>query len=805
MSTEVAGVAEDVEAGRRRKVQITRNGLTVLAARYLKKDKNGKPCETPEDLVLRVATAVAAAEKAYGLSDNAVETVRDAFYDMMAVGEFMPNSPTLMNAGRRMAMLSACFVLPIEDSIDGIFASIKNTALIQKAGGGTGFDFSQLRPEGDLVSSSGGTTSGPLSFLRVFSEATNAIQQGAFRRGANMGMMRVDHPNIISFINAKQDLTQLTNFNLSVSVTDDFMQRVKDTPNADHIVVNPHTLKESFVKKADGSNWKVAELFDVLVNRAWTSGEPGMIFIDRINRDNPTPHMGRICATNPCGEQPLLPYESCNLGSINLLKFVKREANGKVVFDYENLTRAVHLATRFLDDVIDINNFPIPEIAKMSRGNRKIGLGVMGFASALFAMGIPYNSEEGIAMGERLMQVLNDESHKASQKLAEERGVFPNWVGSVWEKKGVRMRNACTTTVAPTGTISIIANCSGGIEPLFSLLFYRNVLDGKRMIEADELFEQTARERGFHTTELMERIAEQGSLCDIAGIPDDVKRVFVTARDIAPEWHIRMQSTFQKHCDSSISKTINFANSATEDDVRKIFVTAHEQGCKGVTVYRNGSRENQPMALADGKDAKKQEQPANNVFVKPVRVSDVLPAIKIKQMTPHGNMHVMIVVDPDTGREREVFAQLGKGGDVAYSALEAICRVISLYLRVNGSIDDIVHQLTGIGSSLSVPSKDGHISSLGDSLAKAIRKYQAARKNAGLEALLLGKVDPSHPVKDAMGHAAATATATTGGGGENHHPNASAFKVKCPVPECNGELSFQEKCVVCTSCGWTKC
>jgi len=796
MSTEVMEV---VDAGKSRKVQITRNGLTVLTARYLKKDKHGKVCETPEDLINRVATAVAAAEKGYGLSDNAVDTVRDAFYDMMATGEFMPNSPTLMNAGRRMAMLSACFVLPIEDSIDGIFSSVKNTALIQKAGGGTGFDFSQLRPEGDLVSSSGGTTSGPLSFLRVFSEATNAIQQGAFRRGANMGMMRVDHPNVVSFINAKEDLTKLTNFNLSISITDEFMNRVKTDPKADHVVVNPRTGKEGVIKKDDGSNWTAGDLFDVLVNRAWTSGEPGMIFIDRINRDNPTPHIGKIHATNPCGEQPLLPYESCNLGSINLLKFVRQNADGIKEFDYENLTRAVHLATRFLDDVIDINSFPIPEIAHMSRGNRKIGLGVMGFASALYALGIPYDSEDGLAMGEKLMKVLNDESHIASQKLAEERGVFPNWPGSVWEKKGIRMRNACTTTVAPTGTISIIANCSGGIEPLFSLVFYRNILDGKRLTEIDEQFEQVAKDRGFHSPEVMDRIAAEGSLRNIPGIPDDVKRIFVTARDISPEWHVRMQAAFQKHCDSSISKTINFANSATEDDVRKIFIAAHEQGCKGVTVYRNGSRENQPMSLA-GKDTKKQDA-AGDVVVKPIRVPDVLPAIKIKQMTPHGNMHVMIVVDPATGREREVFAQLGKGGDVAYSALEAICRVISLYLRVNGSIDDIVNQLTGIGSSLSVTTKDGHVSSLGDSLAKAIKKYQAAKKIAGLEALILGKVDPSNPGKEVKLNAAASDS----GGGEVHHQNASAFKVKCPLPECNGELSFQEKCVTCTSCGWTKC
>jgi len=786
-------------AARKMNVQISGNAQTVLAARYLKKDKTGKVIETAEELFNRVATAVSSAEKNYGLSDSAIETVRDAFYEMMATGDFMPNSPTLMNAGRSMGMLSACFVLPVEDSIDGIFNSIKNTALIQKAGGGTGFSFSRLRPEGDMVASSGGTTSGPLSFIRVFSEATNAIQQGAFRRGANMGIMRIDHPNVIKFINAKEDLTKLTNFNLSISITDEFMKQVKDSPQADHMVRNPRTGKLGNLLKDNGDSWKVGEVFDVIINRAWKTGEPGVIFIDRINRDNPTPAIGEIEATNPCGEQPLLPYESCNLGSINILKFVKKGADGRNVFDFDRFGRVVQLATRFLDDIIDINQFPIPEIAEMTRGNRKIGLGVMGFADALYALGIPYNSDEGIAMGERVMAALNNESHAASQKLAEERGVFPNWNKSVWEQKGIRIRNACTTTVAPTGTISIIAGCSGGIEPLFSLVFYRNVLDGKRLIEVNEQFEQTAKRRGFYSAEIMEQIASKGSLRDIKGIPDDVKQVFVTARDISPENHIRMQAAFQKACDSSISKTINFENNATESDVRNIFVLAFEQGCKGVTVYRDGCRENQPMALAGKaeKDKKKDHDIDLHKPIRPISLPDVMPAIKVRQMTPFGNMHVKIVVDPRTGMEREVFAQLGKGGDVANSDLEAICRMMSLYLRVNGSLDDIVAQLSGIGSSLSIPTKDGRIVSLADGLARAIEKYRHAKQIAGLEALLLGKVDMSKLQKGlkTMGIAQSdNGTQTTADG---------AFKVKCP--DCSGDLTFVEGCVSCRLCGYSKC
>jgi ribonucleoside-diphosphate reductase alpha chain len=777
----------------RQKVQITSNAQAVLSARYLSKDREGNAIETPEDLFARVASAIAAAEKNYGLSDSAVETVRDEFYDMMASGRFMPNSPTLMNAGRTMGMLSACFVLPVEDSIDGIFRSVRHAAMIQKAGGGTGFSFSRLRPAGDLVASSGGATSGPISFIKVFSEATNAIQQGAFRRGANMGIMRIDHPNIIEFINAKEDLTKLTNFNLSVGVDDGFMKQLREAPDAEHVVYNPRNGKPSKLRKEDGSCWRTVEVFDTIVNHAWKTGEPGMIFIDRINADNPTPHIGEIEATNPCGEQPLLPYESCNLGSINLIKCVKKQADGKKVFDYEAMSRTVHLATRFLDDVIDMNKYPIPEIEEIAKGNRKIGLGVMGFADVLYELGVPYCSKEGVTLGGEIMKAVNDQSHLASAKLAEERGVFLNWEGSVWEQKGVRMRNACTTTVAPTGTISIIANCSGGIEPLFSLVFFRNVLDGRKFTEVNQTFETVAKERGFYSEGLIRDVAEKGSVQGMVALPEDVRKTFVTARDIPPDWHIRMQAAFQKHCDSSISKTINFSNEAGEADVRKIFLMAHEHGCKGVTVYRDGCRENQPMSLSEKKIAKEAD-PVLTAIVRPIAIPDVMPAVKVKQMTPFGNMHVKIVVDPQTEREREVFAQLGKGGDVATSDLEAICRIMSLYLRVNGSLDDIITQLDGIGSSLSIPTKDGRVTSLADGLASALKKYRKAKDIAGIEALLLGRVDLNSVQKGIK----SIRQASHGG-----QSASGAFKVKCP--DCSGDIAFEEGCAVCHGCGYSRC
>ncbi len=775
-------------------LNLTENGIAVLKARYLRRNEKGEVIETPQDLIRRVAAAVALAEKGYGADEARVEAVTQDFCRMMADGTFMPNSPTLMNAGREFGMLSACFVLPVEDTIDGIFSSIKNTALIQKAGGGTGFSFSRLRPKNDRVASSSGTTSGPISFMKVFAKATDAIQQGAFRRGANMGIMRINHPDIIDFINVKQDLGELTNFNLSVGITEPFMQQVITHPAAEHIVRNPRSGVESKLPKADGSPWTVGELFDLIIERAWRTGEPGVVFLDRINEDNPTPHIGEIEATNPCGEQPLLPYESCNLGSINLAKFVPTGFCG-AGFDFDAFGKVIHLSMRFLDNVIDVNRYPIPETAEISRNNRKLGLGVMGFADALFALGIPYDSEEGVAFAEKVMQFLNDESHRASEALAAERGVFPNWKGSIWEPRGLKMRNAATTTVAPTGTISIIANCSGGIEPLFSLVFFRNVMEGQRLLEVNSPFEKVAKARGFYSKKLMEQIAQKGSIREMKDVPEDVRRVYCTAHDIAPDWHIRMQAAFQKHCDASISKTINFPHEATVEDVRKIYLLAYEHRCKGVTVYRDGCRQNQPMALADKKAAEK-EQDKTREPIRPMPLPEIMSAIRLKQVTPFGNMHIKIVVDPIAQREYEIFAQLGKGGDIACSDLEGMCRLISLYLRVNGSLDDIVAQLDGIGSSLSVPTKDGRIASLADGLSKAIQKYQRAKAVAGLHSLLLGKTDLS-----AIGRG--TKAESIPALGSSNSGELNEFKIRCP--ECGGAIIFEEGCAKCHGCGFSQC
>lgn len=697
-----------------------------------------------------------------------------------------------MNAGRTNGMLSACFVIPVEDSIEGIFTAIGNTAVIQKAGGGTGFSFSRLRPRGDRVASSGGTTSGPISFMKVFGEATNAIQQGAFRRGANMGVMRIDHPDIIEFINAKQDLSQLTNFNLSVGITDGFMRLLRDAPQSEHLVRNPRNNHTSKVARSDGSNWTVRDVFELIVQRAWESGEPGIIFIDRINHANPTPFLGQFEATNPCGEQPLLPYESCTLGSVNLMALVTNSAGARI-FDFPKFKEVIHLAVRFLDDVIDANAYLIPEIDNISKGNRKIGLGVMGFADCLFALNIPYASEDGIQFGGRIMEFLKTESHRASQELALQRGAFPYCERSVWHNRGIQIRNACITCVAPTGTISIIAGCSSGIEPVFSLAFNRNVLDGQRLVEVNPQFEGIAKTLGFYSTSLIAEIANRGTIQSMNDIPEDVRHVFVTAHDIAPEWHVRMQAAFQKHCDAAISKTINMPSGATIKDVRNTYLLAHELGCKGVTVYRDGCRKNQPLALA-----RTAETEVNlRAVAEPMALPPIMPAVRVRQMTPFGNMHVKIVVDPQAKQEREIFAQLGKGGDLANSDLEAICRLSSLYLRVGGRLEDLLSQLGGIGSSFSIPTKDGRITSLADGLAKAIERYQHVRDVHGLDSLLLGKTSVS---SEQLQFDEMKPTSL------RHQSTAyEGFKIKCPQLGCAADLVFQEGCARCLSCGFSVC
>jgi len=783
-------------------VNLTENAIRVLQARYLKKNEKRETVETPENLFWRVAKSIAAVEKetTQNITDSEIKELEIKFFNLMAEGLFMPNSPILMNAGREMGMLSACFVLPVEDSIDGIFSSIKNTALIQKAGGGTGFNFSRLRPKGDIVRSSGGTTSGPISFIKVFSEATEAIQQGAFRRGANMGIMNIYHPDIIEFINIKQDLAQLTNFNLSIAIPNDFMEDLKTNPDKIHIVTNPRTRESYPLLKTDSPEkyWTVSEVFNLIVDRAWETGEPGIIFIDRINEDNPTPQLGPIESTNPCGEQPLLPFEACNLGSINLSKFVRIDKTGKRFFDYDGLREVVHTSVRFLDNVVDANNYPLPQIEKMCKGNRKVGLGVMGFADALFLMRIPYTSDDAVNFAESVMKFINDETHNASEKLAELKGVFPNWKGSIWDTKYKRkMRNAATTTVAPTGTVSIIADCSSGIEPLFSLSFYRNVLNGQKLVETNKIFKLYAQEKGFYSEDLFRKLAEGTPLKNIENVDEEAKKIFVTAHEVEPIYHIRMQAAFQKHCDSSISKTINFPNSATKEEVEQIYRMAYEYRVKGVTVYRDGCRRNQPMATEKKASAEK-EKASDMQTLKPIKIPEIMSCLRIRQKTPFGNMHVKIAVEPKTGKEREVFAQLGRGGDVANSDLEAICRMLSLFLRCNGSLNLAVKQLDGIGSSLSVPSKDGRVMSLADGLAKAIKKYLKAKEKFGIKALLLGEIN-----EEELSNKKTFSSDTGSGRGNGNGNSFSAFKIKCP--ECSSILYFEEGCIKCYNCGYSQC
>ncbi|MEM1566101.1 MAG: vitamin B12-dependent ribonucleotide reductase [Candidatus Bathyarchaeia archaeon] len=568
--------------------KLTVNALEVLKRRYLLKDENERIIETPAQMFRRVARAIAKVDRKYG--DDSRES-EEIFYRMMARLEFLPNSPTLFNAGTRLGQLSACFVLPVEDSLESIFTAVKNMALIEKSGGGVGFDFSRLRPKGDIVMSTKGVASGPVSFMRVFDIATEVIKAGGRRRGAMMGILRVDHPDILEFITAKLQPGFLQNFNISVAVTDDFMKNVEE--DAEYWLINPRNKEKTRKLKA-------REVWDLMARSAWASGDPGVLFIDEINRHNPTPELGRIEATNPCGEQPLLPYESCNLGSINLSRMVE---DGNI--NWEKLRETVRNAVHFLDNVIDANKYPLKEIERTTKANRKIGLGVMGFADMLIKLGIPYNSEEALELAEKLMRFIDEEAHKKSEEIAEKRGSFPNFDKSIWKDKYKAMRNATVTTIAPTGSISIIAGCSSGIEPLFAISFIRNVLDGTRLFETNPLFELVAKERGFYDAKLLEEIAKTGSVQKIDRVPEDVRRVFVTALDIAPEWHVRMQAAFQKYTDNAVSKTVNMPYEATVEDVKKVFELAWRLKCKGITVFRYGSKPEQVLYIGEVKAAEK--------------------------------------------------------------------------------------------------------------------------------------------------------------------------------------------------------
>ena len=740
---------------------LTKTAETVLKKRYLLKNEKGEPIETLEQMFWRVANAIALAEEKYG-GDSKYWAKK--FFEIMWNQEFMPNSPTLMNAGTPLGQLSACFVIPVEDSIDGIFKALWDMARVQKSGGGTGFSFSRLRPKGDIVKSTMGVASGPVSFMKIFDAATEQIKQGGKRRGANMGILRCDHPDIEEFIKAKWEEGVLRNFNISVAVTDRFMEAVKK--DEEYELINPRT--KQVVRKISAR-----KIFNLIVEGAWRNGEPGLVFIDEINRHNPTPHVGEIEATNPCGEQPLLPYESCNLGSINLSKFVR----GKD-FDWERLKEVVWIATRFLDNVIDVNDYPIPEIEEMTKANRKIGLGVMGWADALFLLGVPYDSEEAIRLAEKVMKFIQEESHKASQALAEERGVFPNWKGSVWEKRGIKMRNATTTTIAPTGTISIIANCSSGIEPVFALVYKRtNILDGEEFFEVNPIFEKVLKERGLYSEELIAKVAESGSIQNL-DLTADIKRVFKTALEIAPEWHVRMQASFQKFTDNAVSKTINLPNSATRADVEKAFMLAYELKCKGITVYRDGSREEQVL-VTKKTEKEKPRKPAK--FIEPRPRPRVTVGRTIETKTGCGSLYVTI--NEDNEGIAEVFVQLGKSGGCAASQTEAIGRLLSVALRSWVNPEVLVKQLKGIRCP-SIGFDSGEvITSCADGVAKVLEKWLKGEYRK-----IRFEVEGIKPLTEFA---------------EEKEEGSKMIGGVCP--ECGNVLEYGEGCATCKFCGFTKC
>ncbi|MDU0459534.1 MAG: vitamin B12-dependent ribonucleotide reductase [Geobacteraceae bacterium] len=733
---------------------LSKNAATVLEKRYLRRDATGKVLETPADMFRRVADTIAAPDRKFDKKAD-VAALSDTFYNMMTSFEFLPNSPTLMNAGRPLGQLSACFVLPVGDSMEEIFDAVKYTALIHKSGGGTGFSFSRLRPANDVVSSTTGISSGPLSFMRVFDIATETIKQGGTRRGANMAILRVDHPNVMDFIMCKADQKHLNNFNISVGLTEQFMQAVER--DEEYNLINPRD------KKVCGS-MNARKVFQRIVKQAWENGEPGIVFLDRLNRDNPTPHVGEIESTNPCGEQPLLPYESCNLGSINLGVFVKDGA-----IDWKKLRETIHNAVHFLDNVIEANNYPLQQIHDMTHANRKIGLGVMGWADMLILLGVPYSSDEAVKLGKKVMKFINDEGHQASQELGKSRGSFPNFKGSIFDKKGAPpQRNATVTTIAPTGTISIIANASSGVEPLFAVSYIRTVMDKNVMVEVNPMFEKIAKERGFYSEALMQKIAEHGTVHDIPEIPADVRNIFVTAHDISPENHIQMQSAYQLYTDNAVSKTVNFPNTATIDDVEKVYMMAYETGCKGVTIYRDGSRDEQVLSTA------KKEEPV--VAAAPAAIEDDKKSIKRdRPKSLKGCTHQMqtgcgplyITINEDSNGLFELFTTMGKAGGCAASQSEAIGRMVSLAWRSGIQARQVVKQLLGISCHCPSGFGDNRVLSCADAVAKAIQNHM---------------IDNGYDI------------------------NAEVAKQdRGACPECGGIVEHEGGCSVCHVCGYSEC
>jgi ribonucleoside-diphosphate reductase alpha chain len=733
---------------------INENAKIVLKRRYQRKDTEGIVYESTKELFWRVASAIAEEEGKYKNSTMKPAKLAREFYDLMTDYCFLPNSPTLMNAGTEIGQLAACFVLPIEDDIEGIFDAVKHAAMIHKSGGGTGFSFSRLRAKDSVVGSTGGVASGPLSFLKIFNCATEQIKQGGTRRGANMGILRVDHPDIMDFIKAKERDGELNNFNLSIGLTEKFMQAVEK--------------KEDFDLIAPNSGEPVGQLnardvFNILVNKAWESGDPGIVFLDRINRDNPTPKMGDMESTNPCGEQPLLPYEACNLGSINLSKCFAKGQNGHdSEVNWDELKRIVHLSVRFLDNVIDASIYPLPQITETVEKNRKIGLGVMGWADLLYQLKISYNSQTAVDLGERIMKFVRDEGRSASKALAAERGQFPTYVDSIFGEANLGpYRNATVTTIAPTGTLSILAGCSSGVEPLFALSFVRNVMDNDKLVETNPYFEQAVKAANAYSPNLMEEIAKIGTIKKMDHLPDELRKIFVTSMDIEPIWHLKMQAAFQKFTDNAVSKTVNLPSNATKEDIWDIYWKAYEYGCKGVTVYRDGSKISQ--VLCTGDDKKKEEENTEDQSVVQKR-PDVIYGFTQKISTGLGEL--FLTVNEMDGKPFEVFATIGKSGGSITAKAEAIGRLVSLALRSGVEVREIVQQLKGIGGENPKFMKKHLVKSIPDAIAHVFE----SRYMQG------DKVD---------------------------HPVGSLNKELCP--DCGQALVFEEGCHICKSCAYTKC
>ena len=739
---------------------LTQNAMTVLEKRYLQKDIQGNVIETPEEMFRRVAKNIAQADRNYHPQMD-LAPIEEEFYSLMAALDFLPNSPTLMNAGRELQQLSACFVLPVGDSMEEIFDAVKQMALIQKSGGGTGFSFSRIRPRNDVVGSTRGISSGPVSFMRVFDTATETVKQGGTRRGANMGILRVDHPDILDFIKCKEGDHHFNNFNISVAATKEFMEAVEK--DRDYPLQNPRT-------KEIVRSLSARQVFEKMVYYAWKNGDPGIIFIDRINQDNPTPQVGEIESTNPCGEQPLLPYESCNLGSINLFNMVRDRT-----IDWERLGSVTEKAVHFLDNVIDMNHYTLPQIEAMTKANRKIGLGIMGFADLLIQLGIPYNDPKALEIGDKVMSFIQERGRNASRELGLRRGSFPNFDGSTLKGHWDAMRNATVTTIAPAGTISIIAGTSSGIEPIFALAFIRHVLDGKELLEVSPFFEKVAKKEGFYSEDLMKKIAQDGNIQNLQEVPEKIRDLFVTAHDISPEDHIRMQAAFQKYTDNAVSKTVNFSHEATIDDVAMVYHLAYELGCKGVTIYRDRSRTKQVLykgVISLNQNGSIAEEKLAGVERRPRARQNVMQGSTRKIRTGCGNLYVTVNEDGE-GNLFEIFNQIGKAGGCAASQSEAIGRLASLAFRSGIEPEDIIRQLKGISCHMPVWYQEGKILSCSDAIAKAIEWHLQDKKKVKGE--VEASLDESFPVF-----------------------------LRGACPECGGPLLFEEGCVKCL-CGYSDC